>query len=88
MNKEKSFNELCYALKTEYPIFSDSAVRDIAKTIINTGFLRAFDVRTEIAKEIFQGLYDVAKESDYGFILIRASDIKEMAKNYGVEVNE
>lgn len=89
MNKDKSFNEICNVLKKEYHFFRDSFVSDVATTIVNAGFLNVFDVRAEIAKEIFQGFYDVAKESDYGFVLIRASDIKEMAKKYyNAEVEE
>ena len=58
------------------------------EAIYEAGYRKAEEVRKETAKEIFSWLYGQIKMSNYGILLLVSKDIKAIAKQYGVEVDE
>ena len=59
-------------------------IKRAAKEIISAGYRRVDEVRKETAKEILQWLYNLCK----GGFSLNASEVRRIAKDHGVEVDE
>lgn len=62
----------------------DKKCRDynLSRSLYNAGYRKAEEVRKETAKEILQQVYDFLNDKNDKF------DVFELAKEYGVEVEE
>ncbi len=87
MNKKQEKAEMIKLIGNVKPFY----VETIAKALYDAGYRKVDDVRKETAKEIMQCLYDKCYEIQNlreCVAHITPLDILQMAKHYGVEVEE
>lgn len=87
MNKKQEKAEMIKLIGNVKPFY----VETIAKALYDAGYRKVDDVRKETAKEIMQCLYDKCYEIQNlreCVAHITPFDILQLAKHYGVEVEE
>ena len=87
MNKKQEKAEMIKLIGNVKPFY----VETIAKALYGAGYRKVDDVRKETAKEIMQCLYDKCYEIQNlreCVAHITPLDILQLAKHYGVEVEE
>lgn len=87
MNKKQEKAEMIKLIGNVKPFY----VETIAKALYDAGYRKVDDVRKETAKEIMQCLYDKCYEIQNlreCVAHITPLDILQLAKHYGVEVEE
>lgn len=96
MNKEKEIEEMAEFIGETLSVRHEGdrfpltvLTRDfLARRIIKAGYRKADEVRKEMAKEILQDLYDEASKYCDDTMGLNTYEIKQLAKKYGVEVDE
>ena len=90
MNKQEQIEEMAKIVDEMYNVYTTTA-DDIAEGLYNAGYRKAEEIRKKTAKEIMQCLYEKCYEIQNlreCVAHITPLDILQLAKHYGVEVEE